>query len=166
MRQLSPLSKAFVVLLLLLNLAVLSRFILFKHGLTSLKTLKHHGWHLQPAAQGWKKANLHPFSTIRLMQSDRLDTGYKFNNLAGNIIGFLPLGLLLPLLSREFRNIIITTLLIFLISLCFEYIQLRTGWGVFDVDDLLLNSFGGFVGVLLFHIFFGLRRRKAISETV
>jgi glycopeptide antibiotics resistance protein len=40
----------------------------------------------------------------------------------------------------------------FLVSLGYETTQLLTGLGVFDVDDLILNTAGSFVGFLLFVI--------------
>jgi glycopeptide antibiotics resistance protein len=37
----------------------------------------------------------------------------------------------------------------FLISLGYETMQLLTGLGVFDVDDLILNTAGAFVGIYI-----------------
>jgi len=68
----------------------------------------------------------------------------------GNIAGFIPLGILLPLLFRKLRTAFRTVALIFLISLAFETAQLILILGVFDVDDLLLNTLGGAIGYLLF----------------
>ena len=43
-------------------------------------------------------------------------------------------------------------MMVFCISLLFELFQLYTGIGVFDVDDLLLNTCGGMIGYLLYKI--------------
>jgi len=102
---------------------------------------------------GWAKANTKPFSTIRLFyNSRRMNTEYKTNNLLGNFIGFLPLGLLLPIIIPWFRNGFKIMFSGFLISLGYETIQLLTGLGVFDIDDLILNTAGAFAGILLFYL--------------
>jgi len=94
--------------------------------------------------------NLELFATIKSISNSRMSTGYKYKNIGGNIVGFIPLGLLLPLLffrsGKGLKSIAAT----FLISLSFETIQLYTGRGVFDVDDLLLNTLGGLTGYLLY----------------
>lgn len=71
-------------------------------------------------------------------------------NFFGNIVAFVPLGFLLPLLSRTKPIHIGTVALIsFLVSLGFELTQLVLSIGTFDVDDLLLNTSGGASGFLL-----------------
>ena len=39
---------------------------------------------------------------------------------------------------------------VFCISFLFEVTQLITGVGIFDVDDLLLNTTGGIIGYILY----------------
>ena len=65
-----------------------------------------------------------------------------FLNLAGNVIGFLPFGFFLPILSRRLRNGAVVTALGFGLSLLVESIQLVFKVGCFDVDDLILNTLG------------------------
>jgi len=73
-------------------------------------------------------------------------------NIGGNVLGFVPVGFLLAVLLFRTGRIFKATLTVFLISLFFETIQLYTGLGVFDVDDLFLNTLGGLLGSLLFLI--------------
>ena len=40
----------------------------------------------------------------------------------------------------------------FITSLSFELIQLSTGWGIFDVDDIFLNTLGGIIGIIIYHL--------------
>jgi len=65
-------------------------------------------------------------------------------NLLGNIVMFSPIGFLIPLLWRTFqaKRTIITA---FLISLFIETVQLTLDRSS-DVDDLWLNTLGGFMG--------------------
>jgi glycopeptide antibiotics resistance protein len=110
---------------------------------------------------GWEKANTTPFSTIKLFyNSRRLNTEYKKNNLLGNFAGFIPLGLLLPFMLVWFRNGFTILLTGFFVSLGFESAQLLTGLGVFDIDDLILNTAGCFSGFILFIILRLILKRK------
>lgn len=72
-----------------------------------------------------------------------------FFNLIGNIAIFIPLGIFLQLFHKNKR---ITPCLawVFSATLAIELLQLLTGLGIFDVDDLILNFFGGFIGIFLY----------------
>lgn len=80
-------------------------------------------------------------------------------NLGGNIAAFVPFGLFLPLLSRRMRSVLRVTLISFEVSLMVELIQLVTRVGSCDVDDLILNTLGGFLGYLCFRIVWALYRK-------
>lgn len=69
-------------------------------------------------------------------------------NVIGNIIAFVPLGFLTPLILDK-RSIKKISLVGAGISLAFEIIQLATGIGSFDVDDLILNTFGTILGYII-----------------
>jgi glycopeptide antibiotics resistance protein len=135
---------------LLFCLLVLSRFILFKKSPRFYKHYFTHEYKSYRVQQGWDHANLKPFVTIRLFSSDRVSTEYRYKNIGGNIIGFIPLGILLPLAWPFFKKWWRLALLVFCISLSFEAFQLLTGVGVFDVDDLILNTGGGIIGFILY----------------
>lgn len=131
---------------------VLTRVILFKGSLRYYKNYFKTTYHSYTIAEGKKKANFKPFTTIKLFYvSRRMNMEYKVNNLLGNILLFIPLGFLLPLLVRRFRNIFLIVLTGFLLSVFYETVQLLTGIGIFDVDDMILNTFGTLIGVLVFY---------------
>ena len=66
-----------------------------------------------------------------------------------NVAAFVPLGLLLPLAFRPFRRWYLTVPAGFLTSLAIEALQLATGRGTFDVDDLFTNTLGCALGYCL-----------------
>jgi glycopeptide antibiotics resistance protein len=70
-------------------------------------------------------------------------------NLLGNIIPFMPLGFLLPLLYRpiSWKGVLGIAVAF---SLCIEILQLVLRVGTFDVDDILLNTLGVMLGYLVF----------------
>ena len=96
--------------------------------------------------------NLTLFNEIRrfLVYSDIL--GYKavLLNIAGNVVAFMPFGFILPEVWDQLNRWYTITLMGFLFSLCIELIQLIGRVGSFDVDDLLLNTIGAFVGYVAF----------------
>jgi len=69
-------------------------------------------------------------------------------NLVGNVICFMPFGFLIPTISKKkiCKNVISVTLLAMLFSLGIETAQLLLKVGAFDVDDIFLNTIGGFLG--------------------
>ena len=97
--------------------------------------------------------NLVLFHEIERFWSMRADYGWHVTivNLLGNVICFVPFGFLLPTISKNsiFKNVIGVTAFAFLFSLSIETIQLLTKVGAFDVDDIFLNTIGGFLGYVL-----------------
>ena len=71
-------------------------------------------------------------------------------NIWGNIIAFMPFGSFLPIYSKRCRNVWMTVLYSFELSLLVELLQLVFKVGSFDVDDLFLNTIGGLLGYLVY----------------
>ncbi|MDE7122025.1 MAG: VanZ family protein [Oscillospiraceae bacterium] len=77
---------------------------------------------------------------------------YAFQNLAGNVLLFVPFGVCLPYFLpglRKFSKFFITSLLTIL---CVELLQLITLLGACDIDDLLLNLPGCCIGFVIFQL--------------
>ncbi len=91
---------------------------------------------------------LKPLNFLR----DRYD-GWQMN-LIGNIAMFVPVGIFLPLCFRKLDRVWKVTLAGFGWSLLIELSQLLFYERNSDVDDLILNTAGAFLGALLF---FGIR---------
>ncbi len=80
-------------------------------------------------------------------------------NLLGNVAGFLPFGFLLPWINRSYDKLWKTTLAAGAFSLTIEIIQLISGVGCFDVDDVFLNGLGGLLGHIIWNCFQGIRMK-------
>lgn len=102
-----------------------------------------------------------PFKTIKSLLHQGF-TWYVLQNIAGNIIAFTPLGILIPFLypSLSSSKIVFAS---FTLSLMFELIQLNAGIGIFDVDDLTLNTLGAILGLAIYRI---LSRKRNILSSV
>lgn len=73
-------------------------------------------------------------------------------NLFGNVVCFVPFGLFVPyIFSKRFSFIRVVTAT-FIFSLCIELLQLYFMIGIFDVDDLILNTLGGAIGYIIYKI--------------
>ena len=96
-----------------------------------------------------RSINLIPYNSITEYISG--STGnlkkFAFSNVAGNIAIFIPLGIYLTLLKKD-KRVITNMFFIFIVSLFVEIIQGLLGIGASDIDDLILNSFGGWIGIL------------------
>jgi len=74
---------------------------------------------------------------------------YKFmKNIIGNILLFIPYGFFSSYYLNN-RKIGTTVVLCLIATFCIESIQYYIG-RVFDIDDIMLNVFGGFIGCLLY----------------
>jgi glycopeptide antibiotics resistance protein len=120
---------------------ILIRFVVFK-AIPIIRVghlrLKFAGPHTGPA-------NLVPFKTIapQLMgQGNRL---IDLVNLIGNILPFMPIGFLAPLV---FRSISWQKALVLGVAtgLTCEVMEIVFRVGIFDVDDVMLNAFGVMAG--------------------
>jgi len=105
--------------------------------------------------------NLVPFKEIKRFWFNRdiLGPVAVFTNLAGNVLAFVPFGVVLPVINRHMRGFFQITILSLEFSLMVETIQLIFKVGSFDVDDMFLNTLGGMIGYFIFAACNRLRRK-------
>lgn len=109
--------------------------------------------------------NLIPFLEIKRFISSAVHGGSIhyvdiFINLIGNVVAFIPFGALIRWVRNQKTGFLIAVLYTFLFSLAIELIQLFTRVGVFDVDDLILNTCGGAIGYICYRILRAIDRRR------
>ncbi len=98
--------------------------------------------------------NLEFFKEIKrfIKYRDKVGVESFIVNIFGNILAFAPFGFLLPLLSYKYRKYFYTAFLCLLFSVCVESMQILLKVGIFDVDDILMNTVGGILGIFSFVI--------------
>ncbi len=113
--------------------------------------------------------NIKPFSLI-IPQWRNVLSGQKgaFRQFFGNIIMFMPAGLLMPFIFKKTQRFLWALLGGFLFTLCIESLQFilnLAGMCIreFDVDDLVLNTFGALIGHFIYRLIFQIRRKKSID---
>jgi len=79
----------------------------------------------------------------------------------GNIIWFVPFGFLLPVIFNNKLNMLKTVLCGFCLSLIIEFLQFMLGTGFSELDDLILNTFGVFIGYIIYKKIY---RRRALAR--
>lgn len=94
--------------------------------------------------------NLVLFKEIKRFITYRHELGLKsfVVNMFGNVLAFAPFGFCLPLISPRYRGFFRILFLSAGFSFCVELVQLVFKVGIFDVDDIFLNTVGGVFGYL------------------
>ena len=100
------------------------------------------------------RVNLRPFIEIRRIFEgmEKLGFMYFFRNFIGNIVIFVPFGMLMPCAFDRCAKLWKTALCGFATSFLIESFQLITKIGIFDVDDIIMNTAGVFVGYLIYRL--------------
>ena len=132
----------FSTFLLIFYLCVIVYFVLFSDSLG--RNIGYHHY----------QYNLTPFQEIRrfIIYRDAVSVPLFIVNLLGNLMILAPLGFLLPVIRMKKTGpgrILINACLI---SLSIELLQLVSKVGVFDVDDLMLNTAGSLIGYLVYRM--------------
>ena len=86
------------------------------------------------------------YKILILKQPNPYLVPYAILNLSGNVIGFIPFGILFPHLFKKtvsFRKFVLSAALMIA---AIELIQLFSLRGSCDIDDLILNMLGSIIG--------------------
>lgn len=114
----------------------------------------------------WANVNLVPTHTM--IQYIQTIPGRAVQQLVGNIVLFIPLGFLLPVLGARFRRPAATAAAALAVSVGIELIQLamlisRASQRSVDVDDIILNVTGAVLGYLAWRVAHSLTAREPVS---
>ena len=134
----------YIKILFFVYIAIVIKVIIFKFPWEDLMAIAG-TWEKNVIWEGFDTANFTLFKTIRMY----INYSYmlnSFENLVGNVVVFIPFGFLLPYIKESCRNFLILLFHIFIFVLGIEVFQLFSAFGAFDVDDILLNCFGGILG--------------------
>lgn len=137
---------------------VVIKVIIFKYPYEELLKITA-SWRRDVIFEGLGTANFTPFKTIKMY----IDYAYKLNsveNLAGNVLVFVPFGFLFPFVAREGERFFVMFVNAFVFILGIEVFQLFSAFGAFDVDDILLNCLGAAMGYGIYRIFMIWQKRE------
>ena len=132
--------KAIFVFTVLLYFSALIYIVMFKNDGNAVRTVR------------WQ-----PFNIALRYFSGELTLLNTLKNVLGNFFLFMPIGLVLPLISDKF-SFVKCLIVGFILSLLAETLQYVFCLGVSDVDDIMTNTFGVFVGACIYWLI--LRKMK------
>ncbi len=91
----------------------------------------------------------------------------EFQLIIFNMLMFVPLGFLLPLLTRRARRFLPVLLLSLLVCVLLEMLQMLTHRGVFELDDIFHNTLGSVIGYFLAEALVAcLEQKKLIAKSI
>lgn len=120
-------------LLAVIYVLVIAKLVIFKNGFTN----------------EFRDLSMMPFSFVIDFLNGEASLSNMLKNALGNIAVFIPLGIIVPVFFQKF-NVKHVVLCGIIISFIIEIIQYITGLGITDIDDLILNTLGTFIGGLLY----------------
>jgi len=109
---------------------------------------------LLAGGMGVRPVSLVPFATIKKYMSVRdwdWMRGIAVENLVGNVMVFVPLGLFLGAFRRP-KRVWTSLLIVLVVPVAVECLQYVFSVGACDVDDVILNFLGGVIGVALYQL--------------
>jgi glycopeptide antibiotics resistance protein len=127
---------------------VLIQFVVFK----AIPTIRIGHLKLRFAGTRTGPGNFVPLKTIIPLLTGRGNHLIALVNLLGNIIPFMPIGLLAPLVFRSFswwKALVLGVVT----GLTCEVMEVIFRVGIFDVDDVILNALGVILGYAIFVVF-------------
>ncbi len=95
--------------------------------------------------------NLIPFKSIKHYYSGSFAIIIAHINVFGNILIFIPFGIYLQLYLKD-KSILKSFVITLISSVIIEVVQFAFGIGIADIDDVILNTVGGLIGILIYKI--------------
>ena len=94
-----------------------------------------------------RAVNLIPFGFVNDYIVDKQLLGIA--NIVGNLLMFIPMGIFLSMINQRHDKVLF---MLILASVCIEVLQYVFIRGVSDIDDVILNSVGGLIGIACYKI--------------
>ncbi|MDY2791511.1 MAG: VanZ family protein [Eubacteriales bacterium] len=134
MNRCQKIMRVGLIVISLVYIAVLLKIVLFKSGIDSSE---------------FRYVQYIPFTFVMDFFDSKASITALLKNVLGNFAIFIPLGILLPFFFQKL-TLWKTAVVGLTVSFGFEIIQYLTGFGMTDIDDLILNTLGTFVGAALY----------------
>ena len=141
-----------ISLLFFAYLLFVIKAIVFKYPMAQMQEIVA-SWQKDVVWEGLETANFIPFKTIKMyIRYYDLPGLRSFANLFGNVLIFIPMGMLMPMVHKASKNVFIMLAQALLFVLGIEVFQLFSAFGAFDVDDIILNCLGVLIGRVFYAI--------------
>lgn len=136
--------------LFFIYIIILLKMVVFKLPTDTMKVLVD-TWDDDVLMNGLDGANFIPFRTIDMyVRYWDWANLRSFENLIGNVLVFIPFGIFLPAIWKNCQKVFVCMGYGLTFVLAIELFQMFSGFGIFDVDDIILNCVGIAAGYLLY----------------
>jgi len=108
--------------------------------------------------------NLIPFKTIWGYASRNNHVSFADINILGNIVVFIPYGIYLGVIKKR-KGFMISFVIVAATSLFIEITQFIFGLGACDIDDVILNTIGGIIGIIGYKLLRRVLKEESRTKT-
>lgn len=138
-------------------------YILALYQITALR-LGGIGWNLENMIERRTRVNQAPLALLWRWTVNGV-WWYLFYNVIGNCVWFIPMGVILPAIYKQFRGKPFWVIFIGMsISSSIEVLQYILCTGVTDLDDVIFNTVGTGIGYLGWYSFDYIRKRIKLKR--
>ncbi len=164
LRRTLDLTKEGALLILVIYFLILIRLTIFKFSIIMISSPLNSYQYTFLGVDGI--INIIPFKETVNILRDGIHNNRIIKGIILNVIYFIPLGFLLPLLFKKINNFLKIILISTITSSLIEIIQLFTIFSVSNIDDVIFNIIGSAIGLICFKLFEKIVKKLNIEQVV
>lgn len=164
LRRTLDLTKEGALLILVIYFLILIRLTIFKFSIIMISSPLNSYQYTFSGVDGI--INIIPFKETVNILKDGIHNNKIIKGIILNVIYFIPLGFLLPLLFKKINSFLKIILISTITSSLIEIIQLFTIFSVSNIDDVIFNIIGSAIGLICFKLFEKIVKKLNIEQVI
>lgn len=164
LRRTLDLTKEGALLILVIYFLILIRLTIFKFSIIMISSPLNSYQYTFLGVDGI--INIIPFKETVNILRDGIHNNRIIKGIILNVIYFIPLGFLLPLLFKKVNSFLKIILISTITSSLIEIIQLFTIFSVSNIDDVIFNIIGSAIGLICFKLFEKIVKKLNIEQVI
>ena len=164
LRRTLDLTKEGALLILVIYFLILIRLTIFKFSIIMISSPLNSYQYTFLGVDGI--INIIPFKETVNILRDGIHNNRIIKGIILNVIYFIPLGFLLPLLFKKINGFLKIILISTITSSLIEIIQLFTIFSVSNIDDVIFNIIGSDIGLICFKLFEKIVKKLNIEQVI
>lgn len=164
LRRTLDLTKEGALLILVIYFLILIRLTIFKFSIIMISSPINSYQYTFLGVDGI--INIIPFKETVNILRDGIHNNRIIKGIILNVIYFIPLGFLLPLLFKKINSFLKIILISTITSSLIEIIQLFTIFSVSNIDDVIFNIIGSAIGLICFKLFEKIVKKLNIEQVI
>lgn len=164
LRRTLDLTKEGALLILVIYFLILIRLTIFKFSIIMISSPLNSYQYTFLGVDGI--INIIPFKETVNILRDGIHNNRIIKGIILNVIYFIPLGFLLPLLFKKINGFLKIILISTITSSLIEIIQLFTIFSVSNIDDVIFNIIGSAIGLICFKLFEKIVKKLNIEQVI